>query len=194
MPIHRPPRKGEGAAKRAEKAFAAAQSCHHWVATCPIGTLGARKEKMGHHGDLQAAGHPLDPHQVARARAWLAVVLIPVAPDGALSRTALDRALARLCDHPACGVLPPGALAELATLTLRNIALSGPSAVLAAALPHLPRPEAETVLCHAARVARQRGHLTPQAATLLDVLARRLGVPPETQAAILDVTGMLDRP
>ena len=75
-----------------------------------------------------------------------------------------------------------------------HAALGTAVTVLAAALPHLPRPEAETVLCHAARVARQRGHLTPQAATLLDVLARRLGVPPETQAAILDVTGMLDRP
>ncbi len=150
---------------------------------------------MGHHGELHAEGGigPLDPRQIARARAWLTVALIPLAPGGTISPTLLAVALARLAEHPACGSLPHAALSELATLTLRNISIAGPSTVLTSALPHLSAPDAETALCHAARIARQRGNLSIQSATLLDVLADRLGVLPEKLAAILEVTAMLDR-
>jgi hypothetical protein len=148
---------------------------------------------MGQHADLRISA-AIRPAAVDRARAVLAVALIPLAPDGAAAPADLARVRRVLAGAPILADVAPFALDELVALTLRALAARGPDRVLADLRGLLLPGQAEAALALAVRAAFQAGRVPDPALGILGGLANCLGVPVAVFADMLSVLAMLERP
>jgi len=130
---------------------------------------------------------------VVRARAVLAIALIPLAPFGDATKADVARVRRVLGAAPLLADVAPFALDELIPLTLRALAVRGPDRVLADLRGLIPPGLAEGALALAIQAAYEAGRVPERAMGILGGLANRLGVPITVFAEMLETIAMEER-